>query len=62
MASDAAEEAAEAVAVAASVAASLAGLAVPGRTFAVGEGVEVVDVEVATSCIEEAELQPSRPC
>ena len=44
------------------MAASVAGLAVPVRRSAVGEGVEVVDVEVATSCIAEAEHQPCRPC
>jgi len=54
-------EEAAAVAVA-SVAASLAGLAVPGNRPAVGEGVEVVDVVVGTSCIAEAEPQPGPPC
>ena len=60
MASDAAEEAEAAAA--ASVAASLVGLAVPGRTSAVGEDVEAVGVVVETSCIAGAELMPYQPC
>ena len=55
MASDAAEAVEEA---AAWVAASFPA---PGKTSAVGEGVEV-EVVVGTSCIAGAEPLPCRPC